>query len=46
MIREVLGLGPNHYSIIKLAVPKFSRKVLLLMRYLAHEKNVYLLSGL
>ena len=38
VISEALGLGPNHYCIIRSASPNFASKVLLLVRYLPHEK--------
>ena len=38
VIREVVGLGSHHYCIIRLKLPNFVSKVLLLMRYLPREK--------
>lgn len=38
MIREALGLGPNHYCIIRSGAPNFSNKVFLMMKYLPPEK--------
>ena len=38
VIREAVGLGSHHYCIIRLKVPNFVSKVLLLMRYLPREK--------
>ena len=38
MIQELMGLGPMKYCIVYNKMPKFSKKLLLLISYLPHKK--------